>query len=317
MLFSQRYHRALNAGRLSVVIPDDARAKLATNLAEFDDTFRISRDPNNSTYEVDWSLGEEAISVLKREYGWEKLPKPIRQQPGDYRVFTGVIKRSKDSVLVLDLIEIFLNILEREKREDCRVRVNGILDRSGCAWRISDGEFFKLDADFIGVRLAADAHDSLSANSFAGAADEYAKARQELAVGEVKDGILHACKSVESVIKVMSGKKQAVANKNQQSAAVLANNLLEQKYFDDLPEDVRAGFAGQFWGSLAFLRNNLAGHGQGTAIVEVPPVYGVLAIQLAAALHNFLITKHLERKPPEAVNTAAIASPPIDEDCPF
>lgn len=310
MIFSQRYHRALKDKRLSVVIPADARPKLATNLEEFDDTYRISRDPNNSGYEVNWSHGEEAISQLKRAYGWEKLPKQIRAEAGGWREFTEVIKRSKDSVVILDLIEIFLTVVDREKREDCRVRVNGILDRSGCAWRISDGEFFKLDADFIGVRLAADAHDSLSANCFAGAAEEYAKARQQLAAGEVKDAILHAGKSYESVMKVMTGNNDA-------TAAVLAKKLLELKFFDDLPQEVRSGFTAQVMTTLAFLRNNLGAHGQGKEIVEVSPVYGVLAIQLAAAFHNFLISKHLERMPPAVVNGAAMASSGIDNDCPF
>ncbi len=311
MIFSQRYHRALKEQRLSVVIPADARAKLATNLEEFDDTYRISRNPNNSSYTVNWSHGEEAISQLKRAYGWEKLPKPIRQEAEGWGVdFPAVIKRSKDTVVILDLIEIFLTVLDREKREDCRVRVNGIFDRSGCAWRISDGEFFKLDADFIGLRLAADAHDSLLANSFAGAADEFAKAREELAAGEVKDAILHAGKSFESVMKVMTGNNDA-------TAAVLAKKLLELKFFDDLPDDVRVGFTDKVMTTLAFLRNNLGGHGQGKAIVEVSPVYGVLAIQLAAAFHNFLISKHLERMPPKVVNGAAMASSALADDCPF
>lgn len=310
MIFSQRYHRALKDKQLSVVIPADARPKLATNLEEFDDTYRISRDPNNSSYEVNWSHGEEAISQLKRAYGWEKLPKQIRPEAGGGREFTEVIKRSKDSVVILDLIEIFLTVVDREKREDCRVRVNGILDRSGCAWRISDGEFFKLDADFIGLRLAVDAHDSLLANSFAGAADEFAKAREELAAGEVKDAILHAGKSFESVMKVMTGN-------NDGTAALLAKKLLELKFFDDLPEDVRVGFTDKVMTTLAFLRNNLGGHGQGKAIVEVSPVYGVLAIQLAAAFHNFLISKHLERMPPKVVNAASADFSAVNDDCPF
>ncbi len=311
MLFSQRYHLALSEERLSVVIPDDARLKLATNLVQFDTSWDEQR-PNDSFW-FSISVSEEAICQLDVEHGRDRV------QCSDYGTkLSQLIKQSKGSE-VFDLIELFLaKHPEEEQREKCRVKINGIFDRCGCAWRISDGEFFKLDADFIGVRVAADAHDSLSANKFVGAADEYAKARRELDLGEVKGAILHACKSVESVIKVMSGKKQPVANKNNQSAAVLANNLLEQKYFDDLPEDGRLGFAGQFWGSLAFLRNHLAAHGQGTAIVELPHVYGVLAIQLAAALHNFLITKHLASKPPEAVNGAVMASSPIDDDdCPF
>lgn len=38
--------------------------------------------------------------------------------------------------------------------------------------------------------------------------------------------------------------------------------------------------------------------GQGNGVVTIPPGYGDLAIQIAAAFQNFLATKHLERSPP-------------------
>lgn len=51
--------------------------------------------------------------------------------------------------------------------------------------------------------------------------------------------------------------------------------------------------------------------------MTVPPVYGELALQLAAVFHNFLISKHLERKPPEPAPTVARALGLIDDDLPF
>ena len=87
-----------------------------------------------------------------------------------------------------------------------------------------------------------------------------------------------------------------------------------QGYFDDLPESIRSGFAEQVMKTLPFMRNKLAGHGQGAEIVDVPVVYGELAMQLAAVLHNFLITKHLERKPPEPAHALATI---VDDDIPF
>lgn len=159
----------------------------------------------------------------------------------------------------------------------------------------------------MGARLAASAHDALAANRLVGAADEYAKARQELGSGDAKDGIFYAGKSFESVMKVMTGLHHA-------SADQLIKEMLSQGYFDDLPESVRSGFAEQVMKTLPFMRNKLAGHGQGAEIVDVPVVYGELAMQLAAALHNFLITKHLERKPPEPAHALATI---IDDDIPF
>ena len=307
MLFSQRYHQALSAGRLSVVIPDDARPKLATNLAQFDISIGVRRDPNDN-WVSNSSASEEAVLQLVMEHGWEDVPYSNTQESVNfYNVFQELIRHSKEPI-VFDLIELFLSFLESDQREKCRVKINGIFDRNDCAWRIADGEFFKLDADFMGERLAANAHDSLAANSFVGAADEYAKARQELGAGDVKDAIIHAGKSFESVMKVMTGLDHA-------SADHLVKAMLSQKYFDDLPENIRAGFAEQVMKTLPFLRNKLAGHGQGAEIIEVPLVYGELAIQLAAAFHNFLISKHLERRPPEPPKPDAKSS--IDDDIPF
>jgi hypothetical protein len=175
MLFSQRYHRALGAGRLSVVISDDARPKLATNLVQFDISLGVQRDPNDN-WVSNSSASEEAILQLMVEHGWNDVP---YSNPHDsvnfYNVFQDIVRRGKEPD-VFDLIELFLSFLDTDQREKCRVKINGVFDRHDCAWRIADGEFFKLDADFIGERLAANAHDSLAANSFVGAADEYAKA---------------------------------------------------------------------------------------------------------------------------------------------
>ena len=91
-------------------------------------------------------------------------------------------------------------------------------------------------------------------------------------------------------MKVLTGLEHANADR-------LIEEMLARGDFDDLPEGERAGFAQQVLKALPFLRNNLGGHGQGTAVVNIPMAYGQLTVQLAAAYHNFLICKHLERSP--------------------
>ena len=77
----------------------------------------------------------------------------------------------------------------REK-DEFEQKVNKVLQLNRCPWHFSRGEFFKLDRDFVGVRLSATAYEGLVANNFVGAADEYAKCRQELGSGDVKDAIV-------------------------------------------------------------------------------------------------------------------------------
>ncbi len=75
-------------------------------------------------------------------------------------------------------------------------------------------------------------------------------------------------------MKVMTGLEHA-------SADQLIKAMASKGYFDDLPATARLGFADQVMKTLPFIRNKLAGHGQGAGVVNVPAAYGELAIQLA------------------------------------
>jgi hypothetical protein len=310
VIFSQRYHRALIDKRLTVSIPEDVRRKVASCVEKCGTRMGVQRDPNDRWISNSSAI-EEAILEILTEHGWDDVPGTTAVLDGNFYVGFRHLMRHGTGAEVFDVVEIAMREMSSDDREKCRVKVNQIFDLHECQWRIADGEFFKLDADFMGARLTADAHDGLAANRFSGAAHEYAKARQELASGDVKDGIHHSAKSVESVMKVMTGGQNANADQ-------LIKLMLNQNYFDDLPAGVREGFAQQVMKTLPFLRNKLAGHGQGAEAIDIPPVYGELALQLAATFHNFLISKHLERKPPEAEKPSLpIRAAPIDDDIPF
>ena len=191
--------------------------------------------------------------------------------------------------------------ISSESRAPFEAKINKILELDECPWRLWEGEFFKLDDDFVGARSVENTLKNLSAGRFAGAADEYAKAQREQASGEVKDAIADACKSYESVLKVLVGQRHSNADR-------LTKLFNEQGYLDDLPEDIREGFRGVILMSLPSLRNKIAAHGQGISVVEISASYGLLALQLAAALNNFLVAKHFERSPTRVEET-----PPRDD----
>lgn len=307
-LFSQRYFRPLEQKTLIVEIPEAARRKLWSWLSANNASLGIQRDPNDR-WISNSSILEETETELLIEHGWDGLPGASAQQNANPYDNLHHLVLHGDAPFVFDTMEIAGRWMEADLREEFRRKANQIFELHSCPWRISDGEFFKLDGDFVGARLASTAHDALAANRFAGAADEYAKARQYLGAGEIKEAIYYAGHSFESVMKVLTGLDHANADK-------LLKELQTKGYFDDLPESVRAGFADQVLKALPFLRNKLGGHGQGASVISIPHSYGDLAVQLAAVFHNFLICKHLERAPQQPPEPLPVAST-LDDDVPF
>ncbi|MGI4748203.1 MAG: AbiJ-NTD4 domain-containing protein [Janthinobacterium lividum] len=297
MIFSQRYHRALEQRRLQVDLPQEVRRKLWSWISAHNTPLYIQPDPNDS-WISNSSVLEQAEAEMLVEHGWDSLP--VRQPVKNDTFFVAFRELILDSngELVFDALELVGNWMNAEEREGTRRKINQIFTLHFCPWRLSDGEFFKLDQDFVGTQLSSSAHEALAANGLAGATDEYAKARQYAGAGETREAIYFAGHSFESVMKVLTGSEHANADR-------LIKELAAKGYFDDLPEGVRAGFADQVLKALPFLRNKLGGHGQGAAVITIPPAYGELTIQLAAALHNFLIAKHLERSPPTTPPAAA------------
>lgn len=310
-IFSQRYHRAIGRAAFVVDIPDVARRKIWAWLAANNRSFGVQRDPDDR-WISNSSILEETEGTLLIEQGWDHLPVTPQPASTDYHAALRLFVLEAEGWFVFDVIEVASSYMGPEDKEALRQKINQIFELHECPWRMSDGEFIKLDPDFVGARLAASAHDSLAANQFAGAADEYAKARQYLSTGDVREAIFFAGHSFESVMAVLTKLDHANGDR-------LIKELGAQSFFDDLPESVRGGFMDQVLKALPFLRNKLGGHGQGRDIVSIPPVYGVLAIQLAAAFQNFLITKYLERSPaqPPAPEPGRQKQRQLNDDLPF
>jgi hypothetical protein len=107
---------------------------------------------------------QEAILEMLSEQGWDDIPGTTAVHDGKYYDGFRHLMRHGSAPEVFDFIELAMGHMDGSEREKCRVKLNQIFDLHQCPWRIADGEFFKLDADFMGERLAAVAHDALAAN---------------------------------------------------------------------------------------------------------------------------------------------------------
>ena len=306
-LFSQRYARAIDQGRITVEIESDVRKKLWIWLCHLDATVLIRPDLDDN-WTTNSTVLLEVQEELKRQYG-EDDTADVVETAVEGGTTTGKLQRTMiegTGYQVLDIVELTYSELWDDRKDKLQQEVNKILEIHKCPWRLFDGECFKLDGDFVGARLVLEGHEALASNNFAGAADEFAKAQRELASGETKGAIFYAGASFESVLKVLTGK-------NNGSARKLLDEIVAQGYIDDLPEQVRQGFADQVMMAIPFLRNRLGGHGQGATIVGVSEEYGNLAVQMTAALHNFLVCKYLNRPRETATEDGTEMSLSTDE----
>ena len=158
MIFSQRYLRALKEGKLSVELPTEVRAKLKTCLRQYDASFYVQRDPHDN-WQDSTSVVEEALRDLMTEQGWDEVPHAPK---GTDRAFAYLAQQGP-SKHVFDIIELALSYMDNGQKEKCKLKINQIFDLHDCPWRLADGEFFKLDADFMGARCRTPATAPIAA----------------------------------------------------------------------------------------------------------------------------------------------------------
>ena len=167
--------------------------------------------------------------------------------------------------------------------------VNDAMADFECPWHLSEGRFFLTDPVFFQEELTKKCEEVLSQEGFKGAHDEYREAREEFSDGKHKDAIVEAFKSFESALKT-------VLDKPTGDVANLLRQFREAGFMDDIPEEPAKAICIRVLASLAVLRNELGGHGQGTEVVEVPRPYAVLALHLAGSLNQFVVQQYLRKQ---------------------
>jgi len=287
--FSIRHGKALTEQRIRVSMKDRLRQRLWMTVQKYNESYWYQPDPsdnwNSKTDHV-----EQTQIKLKRLLGLPELKVKGRPSPvgiEDY-FMTGYPS------CALEVIEQFAEELAgfgdsgKENAVKFQGEVNEAMVAFECPWRLSDGRFFQIDAEFFHEEIVRKGEDMLRERGFEGAYDEYREAREDLSDGKAKDAILKAFKSFESTLKTVLGTLSG-------DVTDLLRLFREAGYMDDIPEAQAKAMTKQVLASIATLRNELAGHGQGNTVLEVPRPYAVLAVHLAGALNQFVVNQYLKK----------------------
>ena len=290
--FSIRHGKALVEQRIRVTMKDRLRHRLWLTIQKYNETYWYQPDPSDS-WTSKTSIAEQTELKLKRLLGFSELKSRATE---DAVGLEGYFMKGYPSC-ALETIEQFAEELStfgehgygKSRAEHFQAEVNEAMMDFECPWRLSDGRFFQIDAEFFQAEIIQKGEDILREKGSEGAHDEFREAREDLSDGKTKDVILKAFKSFESTLKT-------VLNQHSGDITDLLRMFREKSFLDDIPEAPAKAVSKTVLGSLATLRNELAGHGQGNAVLEVPRHYAVLAIHLAGSLNQFVLDQYLRKQ---------------------
>lgn len=240
-LFSKRYDKALNERVLRPSLPMRLRKRIWSMLQRFNYTYSYQPDPTDNWWDTT-SLLDELPQKLKAEYGADHLLAYVddsrERAPTDLE---GLVLRGWPGH-VLDVVEQVFADLPDDQKFDFQREINRVMGEEGSPWRLADGQFLQIDSEFLALELER-AQDMLKTHGFAGAYDEFREARLDLTAGDYKGAIRNACNALESTMKVIIGADSG-------NASVPIRKLVEDGFFDELPETMQASFGEQVLMSL-------------------------------------------------------------------
>ena len=192
--FSLRHEKALLEKRIKVSLARRVRNRLWETMCQYSESYEtISETGWHDTR----TLLQDTERELVRLLGLGQLT--VDKQKADLESY---FKDSYPSN-TLDVLERFYQVLGnyapayQQKAWEFQRAVNQAMTDFECAWRLSDGLFFKIDAEFLDREIVQKAEDQLRQLGFAGALDEFRVVRDDLSGADYRDAILKAAQTVE------------------------------------------------------------------------------------------------------------------------
>lgn len=308
MTFSKLHAKALHEKCLSLNLSPRLRNRLWQLLREYNDSVGVQRDPNDRWIDNS-DIAAELLPKLLRAYGMERLEiSGARNQKvgADLKGFVAGCAPEQ----VFDVIQLWYDDLPPDRQRSLQQEINLVLGEESCPWCFCEREFFQVDSKFLEERIQAQIHELLDAQGHHGAMQEFVEARNDFASGDFKGTILNACKAYESVMKTILAKDAGVADD-------LIKGLGKVGILDNLPKDLRRPFETKVLQAVPFMRNTLAGHGQGQQILPVSRELAELCLHLSGSFILFCIRRQLALNPPRTQPASTTTDQTLEDNLPF
>ena len=271
---------------------------------------------NESQYH-DQDLGtqyayKQIVEALCREYGLFELPGAKHSVDRHYlEELANFLLSEQDIEKVLDAIELSFRATDRRTRcydyrnrnkaathaDDAISELNARFKEHAVGFQYTDSEIIRVDSELIHAGIVKPALNLLRDPEYAGAQAEFLKAHEHYRHGNSKETLSECLKALESVMKTICDKHtwkyDPRATCNTLIQTCLDNGLIPSfwlQHFSSLRAMLESG--------VPTARNRLSGHGQGSAIVEVPSYLSSYALHMTATTILFLAEAEKGTKDP-------------------
>lgn len=306
-IIAKRMERARNAGKPVLYKYDELSEKFRT---------QVDYVLTDLVHKIDSSAWDRICKALSREMGVFDLVVDGHYSRSSYyskdqcRAF---IRDSEDVEWVLSLVEIaFIDMsgfVESKPYgapaymwDDPYQDNRAILDEAiselnqrfqenavGYRYQYPPGQIVRMDSQFLHAEVVEPAVSLLYDEGFTGALDEFLKAHKHYREGNNKEAISSALNAFESVMKTICDIRGWEYDAQKATARALIRTLLDNNL---IPSSLQATLES----GVPTIRNNFAGHGQGSEPVEVPDYLASYALNLTASNIVFLVEAHKASK---------------------
>jgi hypothetical protein len=259
-------------------------------------------DEANRTNQVEQGY-QAIVHTLRREHGWLELPPNARGYRSRMQELREFIVHASEAEHILDAVELAARVMNGPARkfayrnsQSAVKAIDGLLEelnerfrQHGLGYRfdVASSSLVRIDSEFLHAEAVKPALSILSNPKYAGVQDEFLKAHEHYRHGRSKEAMSEALKSLESMAKSIARSHEWPYDERATMKPLL-DVLFERELIPKLWTQQFTGLRTMLESGVPTARNRLAGHGQGTEIVDVPDHFVSFALHQTASALVFL-----------------------------
>ena len=298
---AKRMERSRNAGKPVIYKYDELSEKFRT---------QVDYVLTDLVHKIDSSAWDRICKALSREMGVFDLvvdghySRYSDQSRHQCRAF---IRDSEDVEWVLSLVEIaFIDMSgfveskpygapaymwddpyqdNRAILDEAISELNQRFQENAVGYQYLSGQIVRVDSQYLHAEVVEPAVSLLHDEGFTGASDEFIQAHKHYREGNNKAAISSALNAFESAMKTICDIRGWKYDAQKATASALIRTLRDNNL---IPSSLQATLEA----GVPTIRNNFAGHGQGSEPVEVPAHFASYALHLTASNIVFLVEAH-------------------------
>jgi Domain of unknown function (DUF7014)/AbiJ N-terminal domain 4 len=243
------------------------------------------------------------VETLCREYGIFTLTR--ENDYGNRNYFSELanfLLQEKDPEKTLDAIELSFRIINgitrnfdyllrqnASKYADNAIKeLNARFQEHGVGFQFIDSKIIRIDSELIHSEVVKPALILLHGKEYAGAHSEFLKAHEHYRHNNTKEALNECLKALESIMKTICDKRKWQYQPNT-TCSILIQICIDNGLIDTFWTAHFSALRSTLESGVPTARNKLGGHGQGSAIVDVPMHIASYVLHMTAACIVFLV----------------------------